>query len=149
MRYLSFLLLLVGCSDGPINPTLRIQSGYEKYVTMFEKYSYTTNNHFKVNNLIVTSVPEISGTIIAQCRKYWYPAPKITVSIKIWNTLTETEREMVFLHELGHCLLDRQHYDHLKENGDPISLMAPIIFSPATYLNNKEYYIKELFENKP
>lgn len=149
MRYLLVFLLLSSCGDRNFSPMLRVEFEYEKYVKIFEEESNKTNNHVEVKNLIVTSVSEIGGTIIAQCGKYWLPSPKITVSKKMWDTLNETEKEMVFLHELGHCLLDRQHYDALTDIGDPASLMAPFIFSPLTYLNNKEYYIKELFENKP
>jgi len=150
MRYIiAFCILLCSCTDSPITPYLSIESGYEKYVTMFEEKSYTINNHIKVNSLRVFSTRDLGGTIIAQCRTYYGMTPTIVISLRLWNTLNDIEKEMVFLHEGGHCLLHRKHLDDVNEKLEPVSLMSSILFSQVLYTNNKEYYIKELFENKP
>jgi len=70
---------------------------------------------------------------------------RVTFSTSFWNSVSETQRELLAHHELGHCVLYRGHRTTLLSNGAYASLMYPIIMGSSTYLNNYNYYQQELF----
>lgn len=95
---------------------------------------------------------------------------KIEVSIKWWiRNKDPLERESLLFHELGHCLLLRDHvtpYEHpiirqiediffnlgilrlrrgLLEDGCPSSYMNPAIVYHYCINHHRDYYLKELF----
>lgn len=60
----------------------------------------------------------------------------------------EWVREMIIYHELGHCVLNREHDGrHIIRNGQsiPKSIMYPHIFDRGDYILNHSYYLDELF----
>ena len=68
----------------------------------------------------------------------------------------EVQLEALIFHELGHCILGRQHDNSLMPKGDPKTIMYPdniALYSPCFYnLGNpcdlsyrRPYYIDELF----
>jgi len=52
-------------------------------------------------------------------------------------------KECFLFHELGHALLRRSHNEDFLENGESASVMNELL--PKSYLQNKEYYLDELF----
>jgi hypothetical protein len=70
---------------------------------------------------------------------------RVTFSPTFWNSVDDTQKELLSHHELGHCVLGRAHRTDLLTNGLPASIMYPVIFSDATYKNNYSYYQEELF----
>lgn len=75
-------------------------------------------------------------------------APHIFISQAHWNNLTELGRENLIFHELGHCILNRDHVDRLvEENGEmyPVSVMFPTTLSDELYEKHRDYYLRELF----
>lgn len=71
---------------------------------------------------------------------------EIVVDAEQWWRLTNTQREILIFHELGHCELGREHDRTVFETGIPTTLMNPDILNPFYYLLNKKYYIDELFQ---
>lgn len=146
IKYICMLVLamLVSACGAKI---VSIEPQYIKYVKEFENQSSTTNNKVIVDDLVVRTRDDLGGSILAQCRMYSVFTPLIVVSKKYWVTMSETEREMVMFHELGHCILNRGHNENLKEPNIPESIMYPYIFSSDVYLFLKSNYILELFQN--
>ncbi len=70
---------------------------------------------------------------------------RVTFDPDFWNVVSETQRELLAHHELGHCMLYRGHRTTVLTSGVPASIMYPSIFSNSTYLNNYDYYQQELF----
>jgi hypothetical protein len=70
---------------------------------------------------------------------------RVTFDPDFWNGVSETQREILAHHELGHCMLYRPHRTDLLSAGVPASIMYPSIFASTTYLNNLSYYQQELF----
>jgi len=69
--------------------------------------------------------------------------PTITVNASIWSRLPNSQREQLLFHELGHCVLGRQHRTDTI-NGVPNSIMYPSLVTEFDYQNNRNYYIHEL-----
>ena len=70
---------------------------------------------------------------------------RVTFDPDFWNSVSETQRELLAHHELGHCMLYRPHRTTVLTSGAPASIMYPSIFASSTYLNNYDYYQQELF----
>ncbi len=71
----------------------------------------------------------------------------IRVELDYWRTATRWEREALVLHELGHCILGRDHLELLDpKTGMPISLMYPeVVGSWPEYPQIRELLYYELF----
>lgn len=144
--FVSLLLFLSSCNLGP-EPTIETQ--YKKYVDLFEQESRNVGHPTTVGRLSITSVFTLGGYRLAQCRMYNFPYPSIQVSLYWWEKLNETEKEMCLLHEIGHCRLKRMHLDDLYSDGRHKSIMNAEMFEAKVYLDHREEYIRELFENSP
>ena len=69
---------------------------------------------------------------------------RVTFDPDFWNSVSETQRELLAHHELGHCVLYRGHRSELLSTGKYASIMYPIIMSSSTYMANYDYYQNEL-----
>jgi hypothetical protein len=70
---------------------------------------------------------------------------RVTFDPDFWNNVSETQRELLAHHELGHCVLYRGHRTAVLTSGNYASLMYPIVMKSSTYLDNYAYYQDELF----
>lgn len=69
----------------------------------------------------------------------------IVIDKVFFEDSNEEEREMLILHELGHCIGKRDHCD-LLQDGFPVSLMHSRMFSDDFYKKNRENLLNELFK---
>ena len=78
----------------------------------------------------------VSGRgIIIRMNSTWWPLH-----------LNDQERENVVFHELGHCVLNREHSSGIDvELGIPASVMYPSPLPPGVYTRFRKYYVDELF----
>jgi hypothetical protein len=73
---------------------------------------------------------------------------RVNLNIEIdpifWEEASQTEKEVLVFHELGHCVLNREHNESLiSEQNIPKSIMYPYIFE-TEYEMYRNYYINEL-----
>ncbi len=71
---------------------------------------------------------------------------RITFDPDFWYSVSETQREILAHHELGHCVLFRGHRTSVLSSGIYASIMYPQIMKSSTYTNNYDYYQDELFQ---
>lgn len=70
----------------------------------------------------------------------------ITINMSYWESWTSADKESTIFHEMGHCVLLRDHTSALISGTSvPISLMNPYIVRASTYIPRRTYYIAELF----
>lgn len=73
-------------------------------------------------------------------------ANHIVISRKQWDKLDTAQREEMMYHELGHCVLRRDHRSDTNPTTHiPSSMMYPNILPGKVYLAHKEAYLRELF----
>ena len=93
------------------------------------------------NSNVITSQNDVQKIILINPQMCWQ---------------NDTQLEALIFHELGHCILGRQHDNSLMPKGDPKSIMYPdniTLYSPCVYsIGNpcdltyrRPYYIDELF----
>ncbi|NND34243.1 MAG: hypothetical protein HKN76_16775 [Saprospiraceae bacterium] len=86
--------------------------------------------------------------VAGQC-SYSYARPRtITIDSPFWNRSTYLGREMIVFHELGHCVLNRDHDEGTFPSGLCRSIMrsGTCCCRDAYTSQNRAYYLDELFE---
>lgn len=92
----------------------------------------------------IASLDSYGSSVIGLCQT-GSGRRKVTLDPDFWNRVSETQRELLAHHELGHCILYRGHRTSRLSSGAYASIMYPTIMSSATYLGNYAYYQEELF----
>lgn len=99
-------------------------------------------------NLIGT-IENISDEGVAGTCSYGARSPRhVTIDLPFWQRAGFFSREMVVFHELGHCILNRDHSEETTGNGFCASIMRSGTGNCQTLYNaqNRDYYLDELFE---
>lgn len=103
---------------------------------------------FKIDSLVLEAGIAPDSHILGECQLRKGLPPKIIADFMEWERLPVEAKEMLTFHELGHCILGRQHEDAMIEvKGEqvPKSLMNSYNFSPKIYQSHRDYYLDELF----
>ncbi len=161
------LFLLVGCGAPQAEPVssyeYRIETPeFQYYVDRFEKLSKDRRPQ-NITSLVMeygdlsdhgieacysedatTYCMMLLGRVVGLCSIKSNQSPRITIDRTYWEGATDVAKENLAFHELGHCILKRDHNDR-KDQGVPVSLMFPNLI-PFYYEKDKQPYINELFE---
>lgn len=130
---------------------LQVDAPFQNYVHNFEQVSSDEGQALVIDDLVVSfgSTPSLNETGV--CEWAENETPRITINQRIWNTLTDYDRQEVMFHELGHCVLRRVHHNSemMAYNGTvqvAESIMYPYRISGTIYRDNIVHYHNELFE---
>lgn len=129
-----FLLSCTPYSFKTVKIDKAFQSYYEDYIDL--KFYYTGIANTRPINIVFESLiyPRV-GTCLYGQKDGW----TIKIDPVYWfYTARGVDREILFLHEMGHCDLDRSHTINK-------SIMEPYLLSNVEYNNDTEYYLRELF----
>jgi hypothetical protein len=69
---------------------------------------------------------------------------EIVLNRKTWDGATESIREEMVYHELGHCALGRGHNAARAPGGCPVSIMYPAVFGDPCFSGDRAGYVAEL-----
>jgi hypothetical protein len=145
VKLISNVLLIFGLLSCASSSSKK-NNNLEIYIQRFEKFC-----NCKVDipvTMAHLSRNEESATI-GVC--YAFRAPKFFRKIELdqeyWDGADDLDRESLIFHELGHCVLDRDHDEEFAPSHifilRPRSLMYPVSF--YQYRLHRMEYIKELF----
>lgn len=151
------LIIILGCKkETPF--VYDVPAEFEPLVQKFITEAKARGKDISITNLIIKYDPSIPSSFCASSNVI---SSKNDVQkiislnpVKCW--LNGAQMETLIFHEMGHCILGRQHDNSLMPKGDPKSIMIPAdlgIYSPCVYsLGNpcdlsyrRSYYIDELF----
>ncbi len=120
--------------------------GFEAYVSLFKEQAKLHNRKLYMDDLIIRfkKIPQdkkAKDTVLALC---YMPQslddiPTIDVDPKEWKEAGPIRRMILLFHEMGHCVLLRDHED------DYSSIMNSYLLAPTAYAVNEWVYIDELF----
>ena len=147
------LLFTSSCSKDADFLTKRyngVDSDLWKYYAEFEYQAELRGLSFDLNNLDVSGeISEIRDAGVAGSCEYGSAINNhVTIDKTFWNRSRELDREFVVFHELGHCVLYRDHDESQNQNGFCLSIMRSGLNGcrDAYTSENKAYYIDELFQ---
>tara|TARA_Y100000385_G_C13090016_1_gene638257 strand:+ start:1547 stop:2020 length:474 start_codon:yes stop_codon:yes gene_type:complete len=88
------------------------------------------------------------GNVVGQCSHTEESPNAVIIDPLLWQRASESKREQVIFHELGHCYLQRGHDDSKDGNGVCMSIMhSSTDICSLNYAQNRDYYLDELFKN--
>ena len=139
-------IILAGCSEEKI-PTMFVDPELQPFFILFQEEAL--NRGLVVNLESVGGVvKEIQGTeVIGHCSSEEGARNVITIDQFRWSNLDDLSKQYIIFHELGHCALDRDHFDDRDNEGNCESLMHSIFerciddFTTST----RSAYLDELF----
>jgi len=137
-----FLLLGLGCQ--PEEEGVIIDELLQSYVDDFESEAEQRGLSITVETDMV--VETITGdNTIGQCQAYSDGGTRIVIDAIRWKPLSPLKREYVIFHELGHCVLDR---DHIALGDSCTSIMHEGESGCIDFytLENRSAWLDELFE---
>lgn len=165
MRLVLFIVLifLLGCSEKEeFTPLYQVPEEIQPFIDAFEAEAKLHGHDIKITNLIIRYDNTIPDPYCGACNSNALNT-NVQKIISINNELdcwdSPEEHEALFFHELGHCILGREHDSSLLPNGNPKSIMVPnnlSLYGPCIYdidpgapCNDRfkrDYYIDELFD---
>jgi hypothetical protein len=140
-------------TPSPSTPTSELYSGEASFANYVQKFvddasnqgiSLTQEMKSDPVEIVRASLDYLGSGVIGLCET-GYGGRKVTLDPDFWDVVSETQKELLMHHELGHCILYRPHRSTFLSSGKEASIMYPIIMSSSTYLNNSSYYLSELF----
>lgn len=123
---------------------------FANIVTQFEQAGkqYSGNSNFSAGNVPVnfgdTENPSFEGV----CFSYPDGQTEVIIRESWWNSASQALRESLLYHELGHCVLGRDHDNETVDvNGvsKKASMMNSVIVNSNQYNTHKAGYLTELF----
>lgn len=161
MRYL-LLAFLIGCSSGehanPYQPesSIKARCSYETIITgkvnrlvekhlkfFFDQAEPRIGRCYQVRDVDLETEKEVEDAVdnpytIGYCSVSAYR--RIAFSGDFWLAVPDTYKEIVMLHEMGHCALNLEHTEPGVNN-----LMTPRLGDVIDYEQNKAWFIDKLF----
>ena len=116
---------------------------FASYVEDFEG----RNNNTKVEVPIVFKDldPKYAGICYRTFTEKGLVGDRIEIDIKNWKSMSEYQRINLIFHELGHCVLNRDHVVSSSVLLCPTSFMDPTVMSTSCIEQHYEDYMKEMF----
>ena len=122
------------------------------FFASFEAEAAKRNIKYDLNAL------QISGTIVALhqgsvagvCSYSSNQPNSLQIDADFWNMASDLYKEMIVFHELGHCVINRGHYESTDNNGNCISIMrSGLSGCRDNYMSvTRDDYLDELFFNR-
>jgi hypothetical protein len=149
--YLICLLLLYACSWQQRN---KIPHEVQPYLKAFEQEALHRGINIDLSELRVTfdtALSRYSGNTyplepnaVAARKSFWSPPLIILDTTLLWWKNAESCEKVIF-HELGHCILNREHKDELLPNGEGASILNTYNNLTRYTQQTRDYYLNELF----
>lgn len=136
------LLISLGCNTANRGPASIIRDAeLEPYITAFEQ-------EFGLNYGGSAYFEPLTAPTVGHCQWWTNGDAIIRIDPADWQTFNANQREVLMLHELGHCsILRLGHNNNRLDNGMPESIMRSYIFNlneARFFGDNKRYYYDEL-----
>ncbi|MEP7266997.1 MAG: hypothetical protein ABI844_05170 [Saprospiraceae bacterium] len=129
-----------------------VQEQLWPYFTRFENEAAIRDLHIDLASAQLTGVISDISTnhVIGQCTYNSKEPNKVTIDQPFWSKATDLGKEFVVFHELGHCILGREHNEAQDPRGVCVSIMRS---GTGTCIDNynvntRTKYLDELFQAK-
>ena len=117
----------------------------DRFITEVNNYSYSLNQNFDLvfDKTLKGGIPAVLG----HCDNG--ATPVVRINPYTWVQLSDTKKEILIFHELGHCLMGKSGHNDSNVTVNLVSIkesiMTTTIISETMYLDNRIYYLNEFF----
>ena len=151
------IVIMLGCGKSS-DFVYDVPDEFELHVKKFETEARARGKDIRITNLIIKYDASVSSVYCAKSNviSSTNDVQKIILinPQACWQNLIQLET--LIFHELGHCILGRQHDTSLMPKGDAKTIMYPddiTLYSPCVYnvgnpcdlTYRRPYYVDELF----
>lgn len=131
---IGFAFALAACAPLPI----KVDPDLRRYIILYSNYKLKYTG-LEYKNNVSMRLSDLQGYTVGACITR-VNNKRINIDRYFWNNIaSESERELLVLHELGHCDLDLEHTEGL-------NIMSSELLNSGTYILNKEALLKLLFK---
>ena len=151
-----FFIILFLCSCGRMdrlrdnikNPTNKNPRKHNSTDPIFEPYISEFESYYGSNIIdIPINFAKLKNRKVGVCYSWDSGYREIEIDRDQWEKeLTEDQKSALIFHELGHCELNRDHRDDLKEDMCPESIMNWMLLRDSCMKKYKIEYFEEIFE---
>ena len=153
-------ILLASCGAIQHKSVYEVDPELEPYIHLFEERAFEQHLTITISDIKVYFVDDLgqdeSSVTLAVCMQYTtddgmnIDTPEIQVDRNEFKRITGPQHEALMFHELGHCVLHRDHDDTRvpAENNRYESIMSTYIVSSYMYTHYYEAYMHELFTGR-
>jgi hypothetical protein len=113
---------------------------YAPYVRLFSQYAEEYDAPVKIDDLEFKTADIKDEGIMGRCHTYDHGTPTIVIDTIYWEKISPTQRIALVFHELGHCILKREHIE------EGLSIMNPYLISDYNFSNHFDGLLSELFD---
>lgn len=144
---LIFLAWLSSCTTVQINQSTKyINPELKKYAAIFVAEAYLRDVEVSLEKVNLDFAFELTHPLAVGVCQPGRAVNSIRILKFEWDEMSKSEKEALILHELGHCVLFREHCDAVTRSGTPYSLMHSTHFFRGAYPKYRKYYLDELFK---
>lgn len=152
MRALFLMTLLTSCgyASDYVTTTLGREPRFKGVDPILQPYvdQFNRDCGVPVGVVIPTGFAKLDGPA-GQCNEWRVGVndyEEITIDPDKWARMNDWHRKWLLKHELGHCLLNRDHNNDYLEPNVPVSVMIDTVPPNAAELwrTRSQYYINEL-----
>ena len=124
-----------------------LEAYYERFID--EAYVRGIDVEYATYQVEATIGEITTPNVIGTCSLDQTHRHSIVLDRVYWRNATDLQREFLVFHELGHCVLGREHVDNSDGNGNCISIMSSgtgdcrVVYSNS----NRLRLLDELFSN--
>ena len=137
----SILLMLASCGKVDPNRVTVVDEAFIPYISRFEAEIEVSADGIDMN------FSDLKGNIVGVCEVGWKER-SVLIDKEFWDSSSESEKEELIYHELGHCAMNLDHDSELiKDGGCPKSIMYPEMLG-SCYPLFLDTYKKELRSKK-
>jgi len=154
LKWFTYFLLVVGffsCQKDVVHVIdVRVQPYLDRFLNEGESRGVSIDVDAvgldaRVENILSSS--SNGGRVLGYCDMAKSENHIVVFDAGYWTGATDLEKEMLVFHELGHCLLGRQHDDSTDVDGTCLSIMhsGTGTCRNAYNLTTRSKYLDELF----
>jgi hypothetical protein len=152
MKYIvtTLALLLVNCQNMNIKGYY-VAPEIVPYVDSFIYNAKTYNVTIVIDNILIDFTNKLEPDEMGECLSAIGLNPIIRINRSAWLKMSDSSKEQLIYHELGHCILNRDHLNTFGVNGNPyvpVSIMYEYMIYDDIYDYNVVHYYQELFNPK-
>ncbi len=142
------LIILQGCVKNEKESI--IESELQEYFDSFSEEAQIRGVDIQFDAIEIAAYIENierQGTL-GQCMTYSDGSKEVIIDENYWSRISNSEKEFLVFHELGHCVLGREHLDESDNRGNCISIMQSGEGGCRANFRrqNRAEYLDELFE---
>ena len=144
MKRLIMILVLCGCSTEI--ERISYDPEFSVYINQLREYciQYHNSNCDKINYISVSFKEELYSKDKTTMYSGCCLNKEITINRAIWNEVIETEKELLILHEYGHCAFGLKDLYNNPESDGIMYYSMPGKAEPF-YIKDKDKYLKQYF----